>query len=82
MKILLIYPPWTRFFNGSQPTFLLGLGYIAAVLESKGYDVSIYNTDFDKSAANEFKSQMRGEYGKFITSCKNCFDHSVSRKIK
>ncbi|MHB1545642.1 MAG: B12-binding domain-containing radical SAM protein [bacterium] len=49
MKILLVYPPWIRFFGGSQPTFLLGLGYIAAVLESNGYEVAIYNADFDKS---------------------------------
>lgn len=46
-KILLINPPWQRLFDESYPLVPLGLAYIAGVLEQYGYNVVIYNADFD-----------------------------------
>ncbi|MHB1545641.1 MAG: radical SAM protein [bacterium] len=48
---------------------------------------NIMDLDYDtkkeyKMAMSEFKSQMHGEYGEYIKSCKKCLDHSVSYKIK
>ena len=85
MKILLIYPPWTRFFGGSQPTFLLGLGYIGAILESNGYDVSIYNADFDKSQ-NQLKNidffLNHNDYCNLVENIKNKIYEEISKNIE
>ncbi len=46
-KILLIDPPFFRFMGERQSATPLGLAYIAGVLVEKGFEVSIYNADFD-----------------------------------
>ena len=45
-KVLLIEPPFQRFSGFKCDWFPLGLGYIAAVVRSRGFAVSIYNADF------------------------------------
>lgn len=44
-EIILINPPWYRFFGQEWSVKPLGLCYIAAVLEKHGFDVGIYNAD-------------------------------------
>ena len=53
MKILLINPPWYRFFGKAFTAHPIGLCYIAALLEVKGYDVSVYNSDYNKRKSGE-----------------------------
>lgn len=46
MKVLLINPPWYRFFGGQLLAYPIGLCYLAAVLEKEGIEVSVYNVDY------------------------------------
>jgi len=46
MKVLLVNPPWYRFFGGELQAYPIGLCYLAAVLEREGIKVSVYNADY------------------------------------
>ena len=45
MKILLINPPWYRFFDDELNAYPIGLCYIAGFLERNGYIAKVYNFD-------------------------------------
>jgi radical SAM superfamily enzyme YgiQ (UPF0313 family) len=80
-----MYPPWAKFFNGSQPTFLLGLDYIGAILELNGYSVSIYNADFDKSHSqlkniDFFKNS--NEYFNSVENVRNKIYEEIRKNIE
>lgn len=47
MNILLILPPNKRLLGIQEPSFHLGLAYLASVLHREGHNVHIYNTDLD-----------------------------------
>jgi len=46
-KVLLIKPPWSRLTGQSLDSCPTGLSYLAAMLEKDGFDVSIYNADYN-----------------------------------
>lgn len=48
-KVLLINPPFYRLMNTHFNGLSLGMGYIAAVLSKNGYEVKIYNADYESS---------------------------------
>ena len=48
-KILLVNPPFYRLMNSHFNGLSLGMGYIAAVLSKNGYEVKIYNADYESS---------------------------------
>ena len=48
-KILLVNPPFYRLMNSHFNGLSLGLSYIAAVLSKNGYEVRIYNADYESS---------------------------------
>jgi anaerobic magnesium-protoporphyrin IX monomethyl ester cyclase len=50
MRVLLIRPPYSRLRGTGHPAYFpLGLGYLAAVLEEAGFEVSIYNMELEAS---------------------------------
>jgi radical SAM superfamily enzyme YgiQ (UPF0313 family) len=62
-SVLLINPPWYRFFGGEFSTFPLGICYLAGVLEKYGYDVSIYNADFQAGFGVYKRWRISYDYG-------------------
>lgn len=46
-KVLLISPPFERFMGLSRFYYHIGLASLAAVLKEKGFDVLIYDADYD-----------------------------------
>jgi len=46
---LLIAPPFYRLMGSHYNGLHLGLGYIAAVLEERGYNIKVYNADYRNS---------------------------------
>ena len=46
-KVLLVNPPFYRLMNSHFNGLSLGLGYMAAVLSKNGYEVKIYNADYE-----------------------------------
>jgi anaerobic magnesium-protoporphyrin IX monomethyl ester cyclase len=60
-RVLLINPPFYRFFKQKASYFPKGLGYIAAVLEKNGYYVKIYNADCEDSPDSFFSLKKEME---------------------
>ena len=48
-RVLLVNPPFYRLMNSHFNGLSLGLSYIAAVLLKNGYEVKIYNADYESS---------------------------------
>ena len=48
--VLLISPPWYRFFGQQFSAKPLGLCSIAALLEKEGFNVGVYNADLEPGA--------------------------------
>lgn len=59
-KILLVQPPWLRFFGCSLDCAPIGIGYIGSYLRSKGYFVEVYNADYSFNA--ELKGMTNIDY--------------------
>ena len=49
MKILLITPPYRRFFGLSTYCFPIGLAYLAELLNRNGHNAKIYDMEIDSS---------------------------------
>lgn len=47
LKILFINPPYSRFLGHSNTIFPMSFGNMATMLSNDGYDVGIYDADFD-----------------------------------
>ncbi len=74
LKILLINPPYSRFLGHSNTIFPMSFGNMATMLSNDGYEVGIYDADFDlsyikrrapKSHYDSFRSQDRVRKGIF-----------------
>lgn len=46
-RILFINPPYRRFIGLEPPCYPLSLGYMATLLQQKGYEVGIFDADYD-----------------------------------
>ncbi|MDD3153492.1 MAG: radical SAM protein [Victivallaceae bacterium] len=46
-KILLINPPYNRFLSIGIPTYPITFGALGSILKERGYQVGIYDSDFD-----------------------------------
>ena len=79
-KILLINPPWYRLFGFNSIFSPLGLCYIAAVLEKHGYDVSIYNADYNSSTYLISEYDITANYKKYQQTLKN-INNTIWREI-
>ena len=73
-KILFINPPYSRFLGKSNRVFPMSFGSMATMLSDEGYEVGIYDADFDLRFVNEtgitsyyesFRSQNRVRDGLF-----------------
>lgn len=61
-RILLLDPPFFRFFKENQRGIPLGLAYLAAYLKEHSYmNVTIYNADFDPG--KDLKTCNRDYFG-------------------
>ena len=82
MNIVLIHPPWFRLFDGDLQQPLIGLGYLAAVLEENGYKPIIYNADFNYGQGKEITNLdflLKHESYKSIL---NDINHPIWQEVK
>jgi radical SAM superfamily enzyme YgiQ (UPF0313 family) len=80
-KILLISPPWYRMLGESSDSSPLGLCYIAAVLEEHGYDVSIYNADYNTGLQLTSIVKMTSKYDEYLRIL-NDLNHPLWKEVK
>jgi len=83
MKILLINPPLSRLKEVLNDYFPLGLGYLAAILNSNGFEVKTYNADKgpEEEKFNPLDNLKRIKaHDKYLSALKNK-DHYVWKEI-
>lgn len=83
-KVLLINPPWYRFFGKAFIAFPIGLCYIAAVLEKNGFSTRVYNSDYNKESLGELILGYvtdRDTYDKYPRILKD-IDHPLWKEIE
>ncbi|MDO8636289.1 MAG: radical SAM protein, partial [Dehalococcoidia bacterium] len=76
-KILLVNPPWLRLFGQMLDSCPVGLSYLAAGLEKEGFNVSIYNADYNyKKLGLIFGNlkKMTGAYQKYLHTLQDLDD--------
>ncbi|MDR4506729.1 MAG: B12-binding domain-containing radical SAM protein [Candidatus Brocadiaceae bacterium] len=71
MKVLLIDPPFYRFFNYYNRYFPLGLAYLSSTLKKSGYEVSIYDVDCNKDSKGMDYTRLPEKYRKYLQELKN-----------
>lgn len=83
-KVLLINPPWYRFFGKAFIAFPIGLCYIASVLEKNGIIARVYNSDYNKDKLGEpilgFATD-KSTYDKYPRILKD-IDHPLWKEIE
>lgn len=84
-KILLINPPWYRLFGQTFYYYPLGLCYLAGVLEKHGFDVSVYNSDYNyKELTGDLflnVSKVTKEYPRYLDILKD-IDNPLWQEIE
>lgn len=80
-KVLLINPPFYRLMNSHFNGLSLGLGYIAAVLSKEGYEVKIYNADYESSEEYADQRKIFESYDNYIEILSN-LNHPLWLEVK
>lgn len=80
-KVLLISPPWYRLFGGECFHSPLGLCYIGGVLEKNGYDVTIYNADFNTGREFLSDDKITEKYDLYLNNLKD-IDYKIWKEIE
>jgi len=83
-KVLLINPPWFRLLGQVLDSCPIGLSYLAAMLEKQGFDVSIYNADYNyKKLGLIFGSlrNMTGAYQEYLRILRD-LDDPIWQEVK
>lgn len=64
-KVLLIHPPWFRLLGQVLDSCPIGLSYLAGMLEKQGFDVSIYNADYNYEKLGLIFGSLRNMTGAY-----------------
>lgn len=64
-KVLLINPPWFRLLGQVLDSCPIGLSYLAGMLEKQGFDVSIYNADYNYEKLGLIFGSLRSMTGAY-----------------
>ncbi|MFO0795645.1 MAG: cobalamin-dependent protein [Candidatus Brocadiaceae bacterium] len=71
MNILLIDPPFYRFFHYYNRYFPLGLGYLASTLKKAGHRVTIYDADCNRSSKGMDYTRLPEKYRIYLRELQN-----------
>lgn len=71
MNILLIDPPFYRFFNYYNRYFPLGLSYLASSLKKAGHQVTIYDADCNKNSKGMDYTRLPEKYRIYLKELRN-----------
>ncbi len=71
MNILLIDPPFYRFFNYYNRYFPLGLSYLSSTLKKAGHQVTIYDADCNKDSKGMDYTRLPEKYRIYLKELKN-----------
>jgi anaerobic magnesium-protoporphyrin IX monomethyl ester cyclase len=81
MKILVIDPPFYRFIGYYNRYFPLGLTYLAAVLQTRGYEVMVYDADANINPSKMNFAALEESYPAYLTALRQD-SHIVWQELK
>lgn len=64
-KVLLINPPWFRLLGQVLDSCPIGLSYLGGILDKEGFDVSIYNADYNYEKLGLIFGSIRNMTGSY-----------------
>ena len=70
-KILLVDPPFYRFFNYFNRYFPLGLSYLSSTLKKAGHQVTIYDADCNKNSKGMDYTRLPEKYRIYLKELRN-----------
>src|SRR3990170_8700313 len=76
-KILLVDPPFYRFFNYFNRYFPLGLSYLASTLKKAGHNVTIYDADCNKDSKGMDYTRLPEMYATYLKELGNPENHII-----
>lgn len=71
MNILLVDPPFYRFFNYFNRYFPLGLSYLSSTLRKAGHRVTIYDADCNKDSKGMDYTRLPEKYRTYLKELRN-----------
>lgn len=71
MNILLVDPPFYRFFNYFNRYFPLGLSYLSSTLRNAGHRVTTYDADCNKNSKGMDYTRLPEKYRTYLKELKN-----------
>ncbi len=71
MNILLVDPPFYRFFNYFNRYFPLGLSYLSSTLRKAGHQVTMYDADCNKNSKGMDYTRLPEKYRTYLNELKN-----------
>lgn len=77
MNILLIDPPFYRFFQYYNRYFPLGLSYLASILKKAGHNVTIYDADCNKDSKGMDYTRLPEMYAAYLKELRNPENHLI-----
>jgi len=80
MNILLIDPPFYRFFHYYNRYFPLGLGYLSSTLKNAGHDVVVYDADCNKDSKGMDYTRLPEMYTAYVKELKN-LENDILREV-
>jgi radical SAM superfamily enzyme YgiQ (UPF0313 family) len=81
MKILLIDPPFYRFIGYYNRYFPLGLAYLAAALQARGYEVMVYDADANINPSKMNFAALEESYPAYLAALRQD-SHVVWQELK
>src|SRR3970040_2208340 len=70
-KILLVDPPFYRFFNYYNRYFPLGLSYLSSTLRKAGHQVTLYDADCNKNSKGMDYTRLPEKYRIYLKELRN-----------
>jgi len=71
MNVLLVDPPFYRFFNYFNRYFPLGLSYLSSTLKKAGHQVTIYDADCNKNSKGMDYTRLPEKYRIYLKELRN-----------
>lgn len=79
-KVMLMSPPFERFMGFSRFYYHIGLASLAAVIDKAGFDVVIYDVDYDTSGSMLTTQELIDKYDNYEMALNN-YSHPIWQEV-
>lgn len=80
-KVMLISPPFERFMGLSRFYYHIGLASLAAVIDRAGFDVMIYDADYDVQGSMLSAKELMDRHCRYETALES-YEHPIWKEVE